>query len=193
VVETYLKRKGLLAAASQLRYSRNTTARPFRTTSEADKPKSMQIPLLVLPHPSRNTAKCSSRRGRAMFFGRKSHMQAVPLAGYGRADGSGHFPLFLFNLFPFPPRIKDSTFLAFSGKTVSHRIITEWPGLKRTTMLTQSQPPAMCRVANQQPRLPRATSSLALNACRDGASTASLGNILCFYHCLSETTDQPRF
>jgi len=35
----------------------------------------------------------------------------------------------------------------------------------------------MCRVANQQPRLPRATSSLALNACRDGASTASLGNL----------------
>jgi len=33
----------------------------------------------------------------------------------------------------------------------------------------------MCRVANQQTRLPRATSSLALNACRDGASTASLG------------------
>jgi len=43
-------------------------------------------------------------------------------------------------------------------------------------MLIQFQPPAMCRVANQQPRLPRATSSLALNACRDGASTASLGN-----------------
>ena len=35
----------------------------------------------------------------------------------------------------------------------------------------------MCRVANQQPRLPRATSSLALNAFRDGASTASLGNL----------------
>jgi len=39
------------------------------------------------------------------------------------------------------------------------------------------QPPAMCRVTNQQPRLPRATSSLASNACRDGASTASLGNL----------------
>jgi len=37
--------------------------------------------------------------------------------------------------------------------------------------------PAMCRITNQQPRLPRATSSLALNACRDGASTASLGNL----------------
>jgi len=35
----------------------------------------------------------------------------------------------------------------------------------------------MCRVANQQPRLPRATSSLAMNASRDGASTASLGNL----------------
>jgi len=44
-------------------------------------------------------------------------------------------------------------------------------------MLIQFPPPAMCRVANQQPRLPRATSSLALNACRDGASTASLGNL----------------
>jgi len=43
-------------------------------------------------------------------------------------------------------------------------------------VLIPFQPPAMCRVANQQPRLPRATSSLALNACRDGASTASLGN-----------------
>jgi len=44
-------------------------------------------------------------------------------------------------------------------------------------MLIQFQPPAMCRVTNQQPRLPRATSSLASNACRDGASTASLGNL----------------
>jgi len=44
-------------------------------------------------------------------------------------------------------------------------------------MLIQFQPPAMCRVANQQPRLPRATSSLAWIACRDGASTASLGNL----------------
>jgi len=35
----------------------------------------------------------------------------------------------------------------------------------------------MCRVASQQTRLPRATSSLALNASRDGASTASLGNL----------------
>ena len=35
----------------------------------------------------------------------------------------------------------------------------------------------MCRITNHQTRLPRATSSLALNACRDGASTASLGNL----------------
>ena len=42
-------------------------------------------------------------------------------------------------------------------------------------MLIQFQPPAVCGVANQQTRLPRATSSLALDACRDGASTASLG------------------
>ena len=58
------------------------------------------------------------------------------------------------------------------GGTAHHRAIG-WPGLERTTVLIQFQPPAMCRVANQQPRLPRATSSLALNACRDGASTAS--------------------
>jgi len=37
----------------------------------------------------------------------------------------------------------------------------------------QFQPPATCRVANQQTRLPRATSSLALNASRDGASTTT--------------------
>ena len=65
-------------------------------------------------------------------------------------------------------------FVVFSS--LSHRI-TERPGLQRSTVLIPFQPPAMCRVANQQPRLPRATSSLALNACRDGASTASLGNL----------------
>jgi len=52
----------------------------------------------------------------------------------------------------------------------NHRMI-ERPGLKRNTMTILFQPPAMCRVANQQPRLPRATSSLASNASRDGAST----------------------
>jgi len=61
-----------------------------------------------------------------------------------------------------------------AGNTASgcfHLGILEGPGLQRTTMPIQFQPPAMCRVANQQPRLPRATSSLAWNACRDGAST----------------------
>ena len=48
-------------------------------------------------------------------------------------------------------------------------------------MLIEFQPPALCRVANQQPRLPRATSSLALNACRDGAPTASLTRLLGFF------------
>jgi len=41
----------------------------------------------------------------------------------------------------------------------SHRI-TEQPGLQRTTVLIQFQPPAMCRVDKDQTRLPRATSSL---------------------------------
>ena len=36
-------------------------------------------------------------------------------------------------------------------------------------------PPAIGRVTNHQTRLPRATSSLALNVSRDGASTASVG------------------
>jgi len=55
--------------------------------------------------------------------------------------------------------------------------IKEWPGMKRTTMIIEFHPPAMCRVANHQTRLPRATSSLALNASTDGASTASLDNL----------------
>ena len=56
-----------------------------------------------------------------------------------------------------------------------HRII-EWPALKRTTVIIRFQPPAMCRVTDHQTRLPRATSSLALSASRDGAFTASLGS-----------------
>ena len=51
----------------------------------------------------------------------------------------------------------------------------EWPGLKRTTVIILFQLP--CYVQDCQTRLPRATSSLALNACRDGASTTSLGNL----------------
>ena len=48
--------------------------------------------------------------------------------------------------------------------------IVEWPGLERATMLISFQPPAVCRITNQQTRLPRATSSLAPNASRDGAA-----------------------
>jgi len=44
-------------------------------------------------------------------------------------------------------------------------------------MIIWFQPPAMCRVTNHQTRLPRATSSLALNASRHGESTASLDNL----------------
>ena len=66
--------------------------------------------------------------------------------------------------------------VAVLNLAIKDRII-EWPGLKRTAVIIEFQPPAMCRVANHQTRLPRATSSLALNASRDGASTASLGNL----------------
>ena len=53
-------------------------------------------------------------------------------------------------------------------------------------MIIEFQPPAMCRVANHQNRLPRATSSLVLNASRDGASTASLGNL---FQCVTSLSD----
>ena len=65
--------------------------------------------------------------------------------------------------------------------------ITEWPGLKRTTMIIEFQPPAMFRVANHQTRLPKATSSLASNACRDRASTTSLGNL---FQCVTTLLSQ---
>jgi len=72
--------------------------------------------------------------------------------------------------------------------------ITEWPGLQRSAVLIQFQPPAMCRVTNQQTRLSRATSSLALNACRDGASTASLGNLFqCFASFLIQIANKVAF
>ena len=44
----------------------------------------------------------------------------------------------------------------------------------------------MCRVTNHQTRLPRATSRLAMNASRDGASTVSLGNLFQCVTTLSE-------
>ena len=37
---------------------------------------------------------------------------------------------------------------------MDHRI-TEWPGLKRTTMIISFQPPAVCRVTDHQTRLSR--------------------------------------
>jgi len=40
-------------------------------------------------------------------------------------------------------------------------------------MIIEFQPPAVCRVANHQTRLPRATSSLALNPSRDGAGSSA--------------------
>ena len=68
----------------------------------------------------------------------------------------------------------------------SHQRIIERPGLIRITMLIQFQPPAMCRVTNQQTRLPRATSSLAWNACRDGASTPPWATCSVPHHPLGE-------
>jgi len=75
------------------------------------------------------------------------------------------------------PRLAHKWMRGTAGRGTQNHRTTERPGLQRPTVLTQYHPPAMCRVANQQPRLPSATSSLALNACRDGASTASLGNL----------------
>jgi len=60
--------------------------------------------------------------------------------------------------------------LAGSALTENHRMA--WVEKDHS-----GQPPAMCRVANNQTGLPRATFSLALNACRDGASTASSGKL----------------
>jgi len=51
----------------------------------------------------------------------------------------------------------------------------------------QFQPPAMCRVTNQQTRLPRATSSLALNASRGWSTHSLLGQpVPVHHHPLSE-------
>ena len=44
----------------------------------------------------------------------------------------------------------------------NHHRILEWPGLKRTTMIIEFQPPATCRVANHQTRLPKETCSHSL-------------------------------
>jgi len=55
----------------------------------------------------------------------------------------------------------------------NHRMA--WAEKDHNTHLVSN--PCYVQVTNQQTRLPRATSSLALNASRDGASTASLGNL----------------
>ena len=77
-------------------------------------------------------------------------------------------------------------FLHFSPllpKTLLSRfhIVTEWSGFKRTTIIILFQLPLLCAggcyVANQQTRLPRATSSLAFNASSNRASTTSLSNL----------------
>ena len=70
----------------------------------------------------------------------------------------------------------------FNLETFAFHRIMEWPGLKRPTVLIQFQPHAMCRVANQQTRLPRATSSLALNASRDGGISQVLGFFWLYYN-----------
>ena len=51
-------------------------------------------------------------------------------------------------------------------------------------MLIPFQPPAMCRVTSHRTRLPRATSSLALNASRDGASTTWIHSRHIHFHTL---------
>ena len=81
--------------------------------------------------------------------------------------------------------------LANKRKTpwIYHRII-EWPGLKRTTMIILFQPPAMCRVTNHQTRLPRATSSLALNGSRDGANAVRDGTNISRRHPLFSKCEQ---
>jgi len=70
--------------------------------------------------------------------------------------------------------------LPFHWSMYKNKTIESWNGLgwKGPQWSSSFNPPAVCRVTNQQTRLPRATSSLALNASRDGASTASLGNLL---------------
>jgi len=55
---------------------------------------------------------------------------------------------------------------------LNHRI-AERPELKRTVIIIEFQPPCYRQGANHKTRLPRATSSLALNASRDGAFTTS--------------------
>jgi len=52
--------------------------------------------------------------------------------------------------------------IGYRSETPKDLRITEWPGLKRTTVIIESQPPAMGRVTNHQTRLPRRCPALAL-------------------------------
>ena len=65
--------------------------------------------------------------------------------------------------------------------TEFHRNI-EWFGLQGTSKVIQFQPPTMARDTFHQTRLLRAPSNLALNTSREGAGTASLGNL---FQCLT--------
>jgi len=69
--------------------------------------------------------------------------------------------------------------------------IIEWPGLKRTIMISSFNPNATGRVTSHQTRVTshtRATSSLALNASRFRASTTSLANL---FQCVTTLWDPP--
>ena len=89
-------------------------------------------------------------------------------------------------LLSYKERLRELGLITLGKGRPKGKLIIEWRGLKRPTMLIQFQPPAMCSVTNQQPRLPRATSSLALNACRDGASTPPRATCSVCHHPLGE-------
>ena len=63
------------------------------------------------------------------------------------------------------------------GEGVSKARIIEWFGLEGTFKTMQYLSPAIGRDTSLQSRLLTAPSSLALNISREGASTASLGNM----------------
>ena len=58
-----------------------------------------------------------------------------------------------------------------------NRRIIEWLRLEGTIKIIRFQPPAMGRDISHQPRVLRAPSNLALHTAREGAATASLGNL----------------
>ena len=68
--------------------------------------------------------------------------------------------------------------LVKAGKDLKdyHRF-TEWFGLEGTLKIIWFHPPAMSRDISHQPRVLSAPSNLALSTAREGAATASLGNV----------------